>query len=212
MSSFQTQIISLACDTTSKDPVLDLATSAEPEAWWARDLTIRASVFSDAGETLLDVSDLASATLNLKDPSNLDGSPLYTATLDSFDNTTTLATWQSGAQQQLLFAIPADSLSFGGLVNGRRLLHLSITAITTGGQTGTLCVGTLNLLDNGGNSPSSNPVNAITVAQANAAYAKIDGAGNVLIGNNARLVPTATGLNLQTSPDGVTWTTQQTWP
>lgn len=173
MASFQTQIVSLVCDTSSKDNVLDMATAAEPEAWWARDLTIRASVFSDAGVTLLDVSDLQSATLSLKDPSNLDGGALVTTLITAFDNATTLPTWQSGVQQQLLFAIAADQLSFAGLTNGARLLHLVITAITTGGQTGTLCVGTLNIVDDGGNSSADNPVNAITVTQAQAMVATL---------------------------------------
>jgi hypothetical protein len=173
MSAFQTQIITIAADTTSKDNILDLSTSAEPEAWWAADLQLRVSVFSDAGVTLLDVSDIQSATLSLKDPGNLDGTPLVTQTLTVFDNTTTLQTWQSGAQQQLLFTITADQLSFAGLTNGARLLHLSISAITTGGKTGVLCVGTLNVIDAGDNSPNSNPVNAITVTQAQAMLAAL---------------------------------------
>jgi hypothetical protein len=179
-------------DTTSKDNILDLSTSAEPEAWWAADLQIRVSVFSDAGVTLLDVSDLQSATLSLKDPSNLDGGALVSETLTEFDNTTTLTTWQSGAQQQLLFTITADQLSFAGLTNGARLLHLSISAITTGGKTGVLCVGTLNVIDAGDNSPDSNPVNAITVTQAQAmlaaaafcnAVVTLSGGGTTVISN-----------------------------
>jgi len=173
MPTFQTQIISLVCNTTSKDNVLDQATSAEPEAWWAADLTIRASLFSDDGVTILDVSDLQSATLSLKDPSNLDGSPLYQATIGSFDNTTTAASWNAGTNQHCLFTIPADDLSFGGLTNGQRLLRLSVSAITTGGKTGVLCVGTLNLIDAGDESPDSNPVNAITVSQAQAMVAAL---------------------------------------
>jgi hypothetical protein len=193
MSTFQTQIISIAADTTSKDNILDLSTSAEPEAWWAADLQIRVSVFSDAGITLLDVSDLQSATLSLKDPGNLDGGALVAQTLTAFDNTTTLATWQSGAQQQLLFTIAADQLSFAGLTNGARLLHLAISAITTGGKTGVLCVGTLNVIDAGDNSPGSNPVNAITVTQAQtmvaalawtAAVINLSTAGNTAVSNN----------------------------
>ena len=137
------------------------------------DLTIHAAVFSDDGVTILDVSDLQSATLSLKDPSNLDGSPLYQATITSFDNTTTTASWSAGTNQQLLFAISADALSFGGLTNGQRLLHLSISAITTAGKTGVLCVGTLNLIDAGDDSPDSNPVNAITVTQAQAMVAAL---------------------------------------
>lgn len=108
MLTFQTQVISLIANVSSFDNAIDLATSAEPQAWWARDLQIRASVFADSGYTLLDVSDIASATLSLKDPSNLDGTPLFSQTIDAFDNTTTLATWNSGAQQQLLFTLPAD--------------------------------------------------------------------------------------------------------
>ena len=173
MPTFQTQIISLVCDTTSKENVLDLSTAAEPEAWWAADLQIRASIFLDNGQTLLDVSDLQSATLNLKDPSNLDGAALVSITLTQFDNTTTLGTWQSGAQQQLLFTLTADQLSFGGLANGARLLHLSVSAVTAGGKTGILCVGRLNIIDAGDNSPDDNPVNAITVTQAQAMVAAL---------------------------------------
>jgi hypothetical protein len=48
-----------------------------------------------------------------------------------------------------------------------------ITAITTGGKTGTICVGTVNIIDDGGSSPSTNPANAITVSQAQAMNATL---------------------------------------
>ena len=165
MPTFQTQIIRIAADTTSKDNVLDLNTSAEPQAWWARDLCLQVGVF--AGQTLLDVSDLQSVTVNIKDPSNLDGSPLVAKTITTFDNTTTAQTWAAGTQQHFIVSFAADDLSFT-LTNGQRLVHLSMVAITTGGQTGTLCVGSINIIDDGGNSPASNPANAITVGQAQA--------------------------------------------
>jgi hypothetical protein len=195
MATFQTQVISLVCNVNSKDNVLDLSTSAEPEAWWARDLQIRASTFSDSGQTILDVSDIQSATLSLKDPGNIDGTPLFSQTLNTFDNTTTATTWTSGAQQHMLFTLPADGLSFSlsGGSPPQRLLHLSITAITTAGKTGTLCVGTLNLIDDGGSNPGGNPANAITVAQADAMLANLgfsgtvdnlNAAGNTAISNN----------------------------
>jgi len=167
MAIFQTQVIRIAADTTSKDKILDLATAAEPQAWWARDLTLQIGVFSDAGQTVLDVSDLQSVTIYLKDPSNLDGAPLVSKIITAFDNTTTLPTWQSGTQQHFSVAFTADDLSFS-LTNGERLVHLSMVAVTTGGQTGTLCIGTINLIDDGGNAPAANPANAITVTQAQA--------------------------------------------
>jgi hypothetical protein len=176
MPTFQTQVIRIAADTTSKDNVLDLNTSAEPEAWWARNLCVQVGVF--AGPALLDVSDLQSVSLYLKDPSNLDGAPLVTKTVTTFDNTTTLTTWQAGTQQHFPVIFSADDLSFSltnalAATTAQRLVHLSIVAITTGGQTGTICVGTLNVIDDGGNSPSSNPVNAITVTQAQAMMAAL---------------------------------------
>jgi hypothetical protein len=170
MPIFQTQIIRIAADTTSKENVLDLNTSAEPQAWWARNLVMQVGVF--AGQTLLDVSDIESVTINLKDLTNLDGLPLATKTITSFDNTTTLTTWQAGTQQHFAVDFTADDLSFG-LTNGVRLVHLVITAVTTGGQTGTICVGTLNIIDDGGNSPSTTPVNAITIATGDARYARL---------------------------------------
>ncbi|HEX4083986.1 MAG TPA: hypothetical protein VHY22_03670 [Chthoniobacteraceae bacterium] len=170
MPTFQTQIIRIAADTTSKDNVLDLNTSAEPQAWWARDLCIQTGVF--AGQTLLDVSDLQSVSVSLKDPSNLDGAPLVAKTITTFDNTTTAQTWAAGTQQHFIVSFTADDLSFS-LTNGQRLVHLSMVAITTGGQTGTLCVGTINVIDDGGNSAASNPANAITVGQAQAMVAAL---------------------------------------
>jgi hypothetical protein len=196
MPTFQTQVIRLQADTTSKDNVLDLNTSAEPEAWWARDLTMQVGVF--AGATLLDVSDLQSVSIYLKDPSNLDGAPLVGKTITSFDNTTTLTTWTAGTQQHFVVSFSADDLSFS-LTNvlaansAQRLVHLSMVAITTGGQTGTVCVGTLNVIDDGGNSPSSNPVNAVTVAQAQSMIAalgwapsaiSLSAAGSITISNS----------------------------
>ncbi len=170
MPTFNTQVIRIAADTTSKDNVLDLNTSAEPQAWWARDLTMQVGVF--AGPTLLDVSDLQSVTVNLKDPSNLDGSPLVTKTITAFDNTTTADTWAAGTQQHFVVTFAADDLSFS-LTNSARLVHLVMTGITTGGKTGTICVGTVNIIDDGGNSPSANPANAITVSQAQAMIAAL---------------------------------------
>jgi len=170
MPTFNTQIIRIAADTTSKDNILDLNTAAEPQAWWARDLTLQVGIF--AGGTLLDVSGLQSITVNIKDPSNLDGSPLVTKTITMFDNTNTLATWQAGSKQHFVVNFTADDLSFT-LTNGQRLVHLSIIAVTTGGQTGTICVGTINLIDDGGNSAASNPANGITVTQAQAMIAAL---------------------------------------
>jgi hypothetical protein len=170
MPTFNTQIIRIAADTTSKENVLDLNTSAEPQAWWARDLTLQVGVF--AGQTLLDVSDLQSVTVNLKDPSNLDGSPLVTMTITTFDNTTTAETWADGTQQHFVVSFGADDLSFS-LTNAARLVHLVMTAITTGGKTGTICVGTINIIDDGGSSASDNPANAITVSQAQAMCAAL---------------------------------------
>jgi len=165
MPTFNTQIIRVAADTTSKDNILDLNTAAEPQAWWARDLTLQVSVF--AGANLLDVSDLTSVTVSLKDPTNLDGTPLVTKVITTFDNTTTTATWNAGTQQHFAVAFTADDLSFA-LTSGQRVVHLSMVAITNTGQTGTICVGTMAVLDDGGNNPTSNPVNAITVNQAQA--------------------------------------------
>ena len=168
MPTFNTQIIRIAADTTSKDNILDLNTAAEPQAWWARDLAVQVGVF--AGAALLDVSDLQSVTVLLKDPSNLDGSPLVSKTITTFDNTTTLEEWNAGTNQHFTVSLGADDLSFtltplpGS--GAARLVHLSMVAVTTGGLTGTICVGTINVIDDGGNSPAGVPVNAITVAQA----------------------------------------------
>jgi hypothetical protein len=170
MSTFNTQIIRIAADTTSKDNILDLNTSAEPQAWWARDLTLQVGVF--AGAALLDVSDIQSVTVTIKDPSNLDGSPLVSQTITTFDNTTTLTTWAAGTQQHFVVSFTADSLSFT-LTDGARLVHISMVAVTTGGLTGAICVGTINIVDDGGNSPASNPANAITVGQAQAMVAAL---------------------------------------
>jgi hypothetical protein len=170
MPTFNTQIIRVAADTTSKENILDLNTSAEPQAWWARDLTLQVGIF--AGGTLLDASGLQSITVNIKDPSNLDGSPLVTKTITLFDNTTTLGRWQAGTGQHFVVNFTADDLSFT-LTNGQRLVHLSMIAVTTGGQTGTICVGTINLIDDGGNSAASNPANGITVTQAQAMVAAL---------------------------------------
>jgi hypothetical protein len=201
MATFQTQVIRIQADTTSKDNVLDMNTSAEPEAWWARDLTMQVGVF--AGTALLDVSDLQSVSVYLKDPSNLDGAPLVAKTITSFDNTTTVVTWTAGTQQHFVISFSADDLSFS-LTNAlaastaQRLVHLSIIAITTGGQTGTVCVGTLNVIDDGGNSPSSNPVNAVTVAQAQSMIAALGWAGAEI---------TLTGPGSTTISNSQTWLT-----
>ncbi len=192
MPNYNTQTISIAADVNDKDNALDASTGAEPECYWARDLTIRCALFSDAGVTILGVADLESATIYIKDPSNLDGAPLYNATVTAFDNTTTTANWAAGTNQHFQFVIPADSLSFS-LTNGARLVHLSVVLITAGGQTGTAFVTTMNVIDDGGNAPASNPVNAITVAQAEAMVAALAwsggvialaAAGNVTVSNN----------------------------
>ena len=147
------------------------------------------------------MSDLQSVTINLKDPSNLDGSPLVSKTVTSFDNTTTATTWQAGTQQHFVVAFTADDLSFT-LTNGQRLVHLSMVAITTGGQTGTICVGTVNIIDDGGNSPSSNPANAITVSQAQAMVAALAWTGaslNLAAGGTTNLKNSQTWLLGRTS-------------
>jgi hypothetical protein len=116
----------------------------------------------------------------------------------TFDNTTTLSSWQTGTQQHFIVTFSADDLSFPltntvGGSSAQRLLHLSMVAITTGGQTGTVCVGTINVIDDGGNSPASNPVNAVTVSQAQVMLAALSFAnsavtlsatGNTSLSNN----------------------------
>jgi hypothetical protein len=173
MPAFQTQTISIAANVNSKDNALDASTSSEPECWWARDLTIRFALFSDDGVTILNVSDLQSASLYLKDPSNLDVAPLASAATTSFDNTTTTANWQAGTNQHFQFALTADQLSVALAAQNERLLHVAVVAVTTGGQTATVCVSTLNIIDDGGNAPDSNPANAITVSQAQAMVASL---------------------------------------
>jgi len=195
MPIFNTQVIRIAADTTSKENILDLNTSAEPAAWWARNLTIQVSLF--AGAALLDVSDVQSVSIYLKDPTALDSAPLVSKTVTAFDNTTTLSTWQAGTQQHFVVSFGADDLSFPlnntvGGSSAQRLVHLSMVAITTGGQTGTVCVGTINIIDDGGNSPASNPVNAVTVSQAQVMLAALtfansplalNGSGNTTLSN-----------------------------
>lgn len=173
MALFSTQIIRLAADTSSKKPMIDVFTGGEPEAWWARDLTIQIGVF--AGTAVDSVANISSVSAGLKDPSNLDGAPLVEKTIASFDDTLDAANWTAGTKQHFSVAFSDDDLSFA-ISGGARVVQFYLRVITTDGKVGTLGVTKLNLIDDGGNfvtgdDPSPpDPVTYPTLAEADARY------------------------------------------
>ncbi|HTB63876.1 MAG TPA: hypothetical protein VK737_09825 [Opitutales bacterium] len=181
MSTLARTRLRLAADAASFDAPLDVLRRATPQFWRGNDLQFELALFFNGA--LLDVSNLASLTLEIR-PLGANGAapdpsfaPLMGATVTSFDNTTTLDTWNSGAQQHAVIAFTATQSNIAA-----GAAWLSIFAITNDspGRVITLCAGPLRVLEDGSGlatTPTPTADTFYTAAESDARYAPI-GAGS----------------------------------
>ncbi len=140
----------LATDLAVFDAPLDILRRTTPQFWRGNDLQFELALFFNG--TLLSVSNLASLTLEVRPlganggPPDPSFTPLMGATISSFDDTTTLEDWHSGAKQQAVVAFTAAQSNIAA-----GAAWLSIFAITkdTPGRVITLCAGPVRVLEDG---------------------------------------------------------------
>ncbi len=91
------QRIRLAIDTSQMGSINDVLTGNSPQFWNGVDLQFELGLFR--GATLLDISNLSSITIDLKESDDVTGLPVMSATLSSgsFNNALTLNAWNGGA-------------------------------------------------------------------------------------------------------------------
>lgn len=165
MPTFARHRIRIKADPSNAQGLLNEYSGATPHIYRARAVQFDIGIFYD-NVLVDDISNLTSVTAEVK-ALNADGSidtdsaPLASKTLSaaSLDPTLDAATWQSKAKQHA--AIPFTSvetaLSMSGAVLNKLNLGLIITALTTDGERLTLCVGIIQLEEDGGVTSADTP-------------------------------------------------------
>ncbi len=116
------QRIRLAVDTSQMGGINDVLTGANPQFWNGVDLQIELGIFY--GSALVDVSNLDSITVDLKESDPRTGLPLMSRTIasGSLNPALTLNTWNGGA--------PADAHAVAIFSNAETNLYLFDDAVT----------------------------------------------------------------------------------
>jgi len=181
MSTLGRTRLRFAADAASFDAPLETLRRATPQFWRGNDVQFELALFFNGA--LLDVSNLASLTLEIR-PLGANGgapdpsfAPLMGATITSFDNTTTLDDWNAGAKQHavVVFTAAQSNIAAGAA-------WLSIFAITNDspGRVITLCAGPVRVLEDGAGlatTPTPTADTFYTAAESDARFAPI-GAGS----------------------------------
>lgn len=132
MSQLTRQRIRLAVDTARYDQIKDVRTAAAPILWRGNDVEFEIGLFR--GADLLDVSNFASMTLELKtnDITGITGTPLMSRTISGaqISNVLTAQTWTDETAQHALFAFAGSetNLSLGGELE--QVFYLVISGTT----------------------------------------------------------------------------------
>lgn len=108
--------IRLKVQTSSSNALIDGLTGSAPYFWRGDDVQFELGLFF--GDTLLDVSQYATITLDVKTSANKTGAALMskTITTENVDNTLTNETWLDGTQQHIVlsFSNTETALNLGG--------------------------------------------------------------------------------------------------
>ena len=170
-------IIRLALDAASNAPALDAITSESPVLWRGNDVTFQLGLFQ-AG-TLIDPSNLASVTLEVKSATDRGGPSLMRATVAeaSFNVALTADNWANNAGQHVSvgFAGSATALDLGGLTEATFWVTVfGLTASTPAARI-TLGYTTLRVIEDGSTDTGlTSPVPTVgywTKDEADARYA-----------------------------------------
>ncbi len=177
------QGIRLRADARSRQPLLDFYTNATPQGWVRAATQFEIALASGGG--LVDVTNLASVTIEAVPCANKDGARVFSKTLagSALDPGLTEATWAEGSRQHALFVLTSAEMNVA-LPSGadRADFWLVVTAITTAGDPLVCGTGRLVLADDGtfnnAPPPPANPGAGITIDQADARYLRAGAGGD----------------------------------
>ncbi len=169
------QGIRLRADERRRGPLLDAFTHATPQGWVAA--ATQFEVALARGGALVDVSNLASVTLQASPEGERDGARVFSRTLagSALDASLNEATWADGSMQHALFVFSSAEMNIALGGADRADFWLVVTALTTAGDPLVCGAGRLTMVDDGAFAsalpPPSNPGAGLTLAQADLRYA-----------------------------------------
>ena len=176
------QGIRLRTDERRRGPLLDAFTNATPQGWVGAATQFEVAL-ARAG-TLVDVSNLASVTIEASPDTARDGARVFARTLpgSALDPTLTEATWADGSQQHALFVFSSAEMNVALDGAERAEFWLVVTALTNAGDPLVCGAGRFTLVDDGAFTsappPPANPGAGVTIAQADARYVQPAGVLN----------------------------------
>lgn len=127
----------------------DKLTGQSLRMFQAEDVQVETS-FLVNGVIAADISNFASATLEIKDPTNLLGSPLISVTQPSLTGTVSQANWDNGSAQHAVFTLTNAQTDIA--LNGKQTQTLSVFVWATTVSTSLripCAAGPLTLMDSG---------------------------------------------------------------
>jgi hypothetical protein len=133
MTQVTRQRLRLAVDTSRFDQVKDVTTAAAPVLWRGNDAAFEIALFR--GTTLLDISNFASMTLEVKENTlaGIVGFPLMSSTVlaAAFNNSLTTTVWDAETSQHALFAFTGDETNLSLDSALEKTFYLVLSGVTT---------------------------------------------------------------------------------
>ena len=178
------QGIRLRADGRSRQPLLDFYTNATPQGWVRAATQFEVALAS--GGSLVDVTNLASVTIEAAPYADRDGARAFSKTLagSALDAGLTEPTWADGSRQHALFVLSSGEMNIALGGADRAPFWLVVSAWTTAGDPVVCGTGRFLLADDGtfnaAPPPPANPGAGLTVDQADLRYARAGTAGDFL--------------------------------
>jgi hypothetical protein len=193
-TSYTRQRIRIAFDVTKQTANIDKITGETPRIWRGNDIVFEIAAFygnplSDAS-TLIDVSNIASLTLEVKPFATRTGGSVMTKTITSADINTALTTaqWNADSAQHasIVFTNLETAPDLGsGTTEANYWLVVSVITNDSPGREITWGYTTLTIEEDGNGSatsPTPSPPVSYTKAEADARFQQID-AGGLVVAN-----------------------------
>ncbi|GEM_PF-4984660 len=180
----------------TQEQLIDLATSAAPSIWRGTDVVFQIGLGQGGIQSVANVQSL---TLEIKELANKIGAPLVSKTVSTFDDTTTQATWDSGARQHALIALTNEDTSIPA---GTYWLVLSVVTTDDPAKIYTAGGAILAVVEDGAQGGGAAPY--FTTGQSDARYALKNAAtAKTLILQNSSAQPAAPNIDMQLFYDTV---------
>jgi hypothetical protein len=178
-------VVRIAFDITKYgEAVIEKISGETPQIWRGNDVRFEVVVMRDGA--VLDVANLASLTLEVRDAADIDGTPQMQKTVagGAMDNTVTDATWADDTKQHATFDFTdtETNLTSPGddyLSNWQVDKFIVLSGITSGGNVITYQTGKIIFREDGAGSagtPPTNDPNYYTQAQTDAGFVQKTGA------------------------------------